>query len=559
MTFHVQDVYQTDNLACIRAEWARGHKYVLYCLPTGGGKSVVVRRDVADTDAAGINQVVIAHRQELVAQMSEHVASMGVYHRIIAPANVISGIVAMHRKKFGRSFVKPDARCAVAGIDTLKARQKQLAEWAKQIGKWTIDEAHHVLRENKWGLVATMFPNAIGLGVTASPQRADGMGLGRGYKDAKGKWTNDGLFDVMVLGPTMRQLIDMGALTEYEMCLPTSDLDRDTLTVGASGDFTQASLIEASEKSHIVGDVVAHYCQHAWGKRTIVFATDVATAHKMAARFKLFGIKAEAIDGTTDDTIRRDFVDRFRDGRLTILINVDLFGEGFDVPAVECVIMARPTNSLSVYLQQFGRALRLMAGKTRGLVIDMVSNWKQHGFPDKARNWSLERRERRGSTKPADPDDMPLTRCLNIACLKPFERIHRTCPHCGTPVPVIGAGGGGVRDIKQVDGDLMLLDADVLARMRGDTVLPEPWQVGGISSGIQNLNANKMVEKRAAQKALQDALDLWAGQRIAAGDTTDQAYRRFYLATGQTVLDVQNASFTKADYDTTRDMVLSWL
>lgn len=556
----VQDVYQFENDAQIDAAHAAGAKNVLYVLPTGGGKSVVVRRRVRRHDAQGIKQVVIAHRQELVSQMSLHVAREGVQHAIIGPQPVIASITALHRKEFGRSFLNPSARCFVAGVDTLVSRKEALAPWAAQIGRWTIDEAHHVLAANKWGTAAAMFPNALGDGVSASPRRADGRGLGR--------W-NDGLFDDMVVGPTMRQLIDMGALTEYQMCIPETDFDRDALKLTGSGDFSPGSMRDASEKAHLVGDVVVQYTKHAWGKQAIVFASDVKTSREMADRFNLFGIPAVSIDGTTDDLVRSKYVEDFRAGRLRVLVNVDLFGEGFDLPAIEVVIMARPTASLAVYLQQFGRALRLLEGKLFGLIIDMVSNFKQHGFPDKPHNWSLERREKRGKQE-KDPEDIELTRCGNVEinpatgryCMQPYDRSLPCCPHCGWK-PVTTPGGGGVRELKQVDGDLTLLDVDVLNKMRADVELESPSAIGAktsfLGSGISTLKANQQAEKIAAQRALQDALDLWAGHRVAAGDTTDQAYRRFFLTTGQSVLDVQHKDLTKADYDKTREMVLSWL
>lgn len=556
----VQDIYQFENDAQIDAAHNAGAKNVLYVLPTGGGKSVVVRRRVRRHDAQGIKQVVIAHRQELVSQMSLHVAREGVQHAIIGPQPVIASITALHRKEFGRSFLNPSARCFVAGVDTLVSRQEKLAEWAKQIGWWTIDEAHHVLAANKWGTAAGMFPNAQGDGVSASPRRADGQGLGR--------W-NDGLFDDMVVGPTMRQLIDMGALTEYELCIPETDFDREALKLTGSGDFSPGSMRDASEKAHLVGDVVVQYTKHAWGKQAIVFASDVKTSREMADRFNLMGIPAVSIDGTTDDLVRSKYVEDFRAGRLRVLVNVDLFGEGFDLPAIEVVIMARPTASLAVYLQQFGRALRLLEGKRFGLIIDMVSNFKQHGFPDKPHNWSLERREKRGKQE-KDPEDIELTRCGNTEidpktgryCMKPYDRSLPCCPHCGWK-PAVSAAGGGVRELKQVDGDLTLLDIDVLNKMRADVELESPAAIGAkasfLGSGISTLKANQQAEKIAAQRALQDALDLWAGHRVAAGDTTDQAYRRFFLTTGQSVLDVQHKDLSKADYDKTREMVLSWL
>jgi DNA repair protein RadD len=544
--------YQSENLAAINEARRAGHRNVLYVLPTGGGKSVVVSTDVAQADGLGMAQCVVAHRQELVGQMSLHVARAGIRHRVIGPNNVISSIIGEHRRELGRSFIDPNARAAVAGVDTLVSRKADLAGWGAQIGRWTVDEAHHVLRENKWGVVAELFPNAWGLGVTASPRRADGQGLGRHA---------DGLFDTMVVGPTMRELIDMGSLCDYQICVPETDFDRDALKVGDSGDFSPKAMRDASEHSHIVGDVLTHYCRYSLGKRAIVFATDVETSNKMAAQFNAVGIPAASVSAKTEDSLRQEYIRRFRAGSIMVLVNVDLFGEGFDLPSVATVIMARPTASLAVYLQQFGRALRLLEGKKFGLIIDMVSNWKQHGFPDKHHNWSLDRRDKRGKQKP-DPEEIPLQRCSNLECMKPFERVYRSCPHCGTPVPL--PVGGSVRDLKQVDGDLMLLDTDILARMRSEIELESAASVGNrvghvAGGGIGQFKLNQQHEKIMAQRELQATLDLWAGHRAAKGEQAEQIYRRFYLATGKSVLDVQHKDLTTSDYNTTTAMIKEWM
>jgi superfamily II DNA or RNA helicase len=160
-------------------------------------------------------------------------------------------------------------------------------------------------------------------------------------------------------------------------------------------------------KSHIVGDVVKEYVSRAYGKQFICFATDFETAGEIADKYNAVGINVAAVSAKTPTFTRNEYIRRFRDGQLMGLVNVDLFGEGFDVPAVEVVVMARPTASLAVYLQQFGRALRPLAGKAYGLVIDHVSNWKRHGFPDKRHYWTLDRRDKRAKrerdvTPPAD-------------------------------------------------------------------------------------------------------------------------------------------------------------
>lgn len=512
----------------IYSGWQSGKKNILAVLPTGGGKTVVFSDIAYEKNKLGAQQAIIAHRTELVAQMSMHVARRGVKHRVIAPRNVIRQISEEHRKEFnGYSFITPNALCSVTAVDTLIARQSDLTDWAKQVQYWTIDEAHHVLVANKWGKAAAMFANALGLGVTATPQRADGAGLGI---------RADGVFYDMVLGPSMRDLINMGALTDYEIVIPASDFQIDDDAITATGDYSQKKMREASKRSHIVGDVVIEYCKYALGKRGIVFATDVETANEIAKNFQAYGINAVSISAKTPAEVRSEYIRRFRSGDVTILVNVDLFGEGFDVPAVEVVIMARPTASLGVYMQQFGRVLRTMEGKKFGLVIDHVSNWKRHGFPDQPRKWTLDRREKRKKKEP-DPEMIELVACLN--CSRPYERVYPICPHCGFSPPVVLTGGRG--DLEKVDGDLILLDRDTLEKMRAETVLESPASVGqrvGMVAGEFAAKGaiNRQIERIQEQQKLSENIAQWAGIQRSLGRKDQESYRRFYLTAGVDVL-----------------------
>lgn len=530
----------------IQGGWNSGAKNMLAVLPTGGGKSIVVADIIAEKASYGYKQCVIAHRTELVGQMSAHVARRGIKHRIIAPKNVVQQIVNDHRREFGRSYINPDAFCSVAGVDTLISRKDALKQWAEQIDFWTIDEAHHVLLKNKWGTAVTMFPRAFGLGVTATPSRADGQGLGIHA---------DGVFEAMVSGPDMRRLIDIGALTDYEIAIPESDFVIDDGDITPSGDYSPKKMRQAAEKSHIVGDVVIEYVKRAVCKRAICFATDVETANKIAKQFNSYGIAAAAISAETPAEVRADAIKRFRDGRYLVLVNVDLFGEGFDVPACEVVIMARPTASLAVYLQQFGRALRTMPGKTHGLIIDHVSNWKRHGFPDKPHYWTLDRREKRGK-RDRDPEEIELTACRN--CSRPYLRCLPACPHCGSQPPLPEPGA---RTIEQVDGDLILLDRTKLEEMRRAIILPSPADVGSragfVAGGMAGAGAiNRQIERIQAQQRLNAAICQWAGIQRWKGRPDSESHRRFYLTTGVDVLTA--LTLPRADMEALAEKVEGW-
>lgn len=541
---------QQDLKGGIYNSWAHGYKNVLGVLPTGGGKSVIVSDIALDASRQGIQQVIIAHRNELVSQMSMHIANRGIYHKIIGPDAIVAQIIRMHRNNFGgQSYINPSALCSVAGVDTIVHRAESLKQWAAQQDRWTIDEAHHVVSENKWHQATKLFTNAHGLGVTATPCRADGQGLGADF---------DGVFDDMIIGPDMRTLIKLGALSDYEIACPESDLHLTDDDIGAKGDYSPAKMRTAAKKSRIVGDVVREYCSHAFGKQAICFATDVETAGDIAKSFNAAGIRAAALSGETPVAVREKFITEFKTGKLLILVNVDLFDEGFDCPRCEVVIMARPTASLGKYLQMFGRALRIANGKQYGLIIDHVSNVVRHHLPDKPRVWTLARRDKRGK-QALDPEDIPLTVCRT--CTKPYERFYSCCPHCGAypPLPEVRD-----RSIMQVEGNLFLLDRFKLEQMRQATVLAS---AGAAASGANyaageiagKANANRQIEKIAAQKRLSDMIGIWAAVERSKGRPDDQSYKRFYFAACIDVLGALSADRTRQEYDELTTKIEGWL
>lgn len=410
-----------------------------------------------------------------------------------------------------------------------------------------VHNCHHGLRANKWGRGLDLFKNAYGLGVTATPQRADGYGLGSDY---------DGPFDDMVQGPSMRDLINLGALSDYEIAIPDSDFVIDDEDLAPSGDWSTKKMREASKKSHIVGDVVREYSRRSLGKKFICFATDVETANEMAANFNAAGVPCAAVSAKTPAATRNEMIRRFKNGKLLGLVNVDLFGEGFDVPAVEVVIMARPTASLAVYLQQFGRALRVFAGKLYGLVIDHVSNWKRHGFPDKPHAWSLARREKRAK-KEKDPEEIDLTACKG--CSRPYEACLPACPYCGHIPPLPDPID---RTPQKVDGDLVLLTREMIAAMQAATVLESPAamadRVEAVAGPLAGKGAlNRQIEKIQAQDRLKQAIAVWAGIQRWKGRSDSESYRRFWHATGMDVMSAQ-ALNDRAAYEALAERVEGW-
>lgn len=537
MSAPIDRPYQTALNAAIDAQHAAGARAVLARLPTGGGKTICMSRQFQKHRGASI---AIAHRQELVGQISLALARNAIRHRIVGAHSLASNCTALHMAELGRSFCDPGAWVGVAGVDTLIRRTVADDRWLQQVTLWQTDEAHHLLRDNKWGDAVAMFPNALGIGWTATPGRADGKGLGRPTaQDADGRWDNDGVFDAMVSGPEMRELIDAGYLTDYKILCPPSDIDLSSVTVTGTGDFSPPKLRAAVHASHIVGDVVGTYLKHAAGKLGLTFAVDVEHAEEMTRAYRAAGVAAEVVTAKTPDVLRASILRRFRSREVLQLVNVDLFGEGFDVPACEVVSMARPTASFNLYAQQFGRALRPSPGKTHGLIIDHVNNvLLRHGLPDAPRMWSLDRRERRGKSESV----IGVRYCPK--CTAAFERVKWRCPYCGHEPEPAGRDAPA-----QVDGDLTELDAATLKALRGelarvDGAVRIPERLTGPAAGAVAKHHN---ERQRAQAGLRALIQLWAGWRRDAGDDDRTIYRRFYLAWGVDVLTAQTLGASEAN------------
>lgn len=542
----------------IFAAWSRGARNVMPVLATGGGKTVIISNVMLQyKDPVYPYQLALAHRKELTSQISIALARNGVRHRIIGGKDLLKDIVALHMSELGRDYTNQNAAIAVAGVDTILNHDPK-DPWLKQVGLVVQDEGHHVLAANKWGRAMDMFPNARGLFPTATPKRADRQGLGRHA---------DGLVDEMVTGPTMRELIDMGYLTDYRIFAPPCDIDVSQVSISdTTGDYSQTQLRNVMHESKtIVGDVVSHYLKIAKGKLGVTFAVDVEEATKIAVAFRAAGVPAEVVSAKTPSSLRSAILKRFKRREILQLVNVDLFGEGFDLPAIEVVSMARPTMSFSLFCQQFGRSLRLMISeelskqwgdftdeqrrahiaastKPTAIVIDHVSNVVTHGLPDAYREWSLDRGERRSRRKVDDV--VPCRSCLNPLCVRVYERIYKSCPYCGHyPEPA------GRSEPEQVDGDLMELDPAVLKQLRG--------QIAKIDGGfyapprvdpaiVYNMSNNHAM-RQTAQRELRDQMALWAGYQNHLGrhDLTE-LYRRFFFMFGTDMMTAQTLGAPEA-------------
>jgi DNA repair protein RadD len=544
--------YQQQIISDVKAGWQR-HRNILMVLPTGAGKTLTAAHIIKD---AAVPTAVIAHRQELVSQLSLALAQQGIPHRLICSDDVLHQIVRAQRVATGKVWFDPTAPTFVAGVDTLIKRKGDPS--FNKVRMWIQDEAHHCVygeNPNKWGRATDLFPNAYGLGVTATPIRADGKGLGRHH---------DGVFDTMIEGPTGQQLIDMGYLSPFEIavCKP-EDLDFSHVEHGADGDFKQGQLRTATKASRmLVGSIVGEYLRRAKGRLGITFAVDIEDAERVTAEYNESGVPAALVTGTSSIMERVTTLEKFRRRQILQLVNVDLFGEGVDVPGVEVVSMARRTDSFSLYSQQFGRSLRpvyregmpldtdeqrraaIAAGpKPKALILDHVGNVIVHRLPTSRRKWSLDRRERKSRAVELDNEDK-LKACLNPPCGKPYPAMYVACPFCGHEPKVTKA-----KSPLFVDGDLMLLDDVVLAEMNRESerIMGMPQVPKGLPLAANLAIIKKHGERTKAQTELREAIAAWGGvQTHLKGISVREAQKLFFLTFGVDVMTAQTLGTREA-------------
>ena len=285
-----------------------------------------------------------------------------------------------------------------------------------------VDEAHHALARS-YQRILKQFPKAIVLLFTATPHRTGRMQL-------------DQIADDIIVGQSIHELTDKGFLAPFRYFQPPNDFDSKLLKRGSTGDFTNESMQEAMS-TRIFGHIVKQYKRIASGMQAVVYTYSIDSAHKIAAEFNEAGITARSVNGKTPQDMRDHIVKMFRDQRIKILVNVNLFTEGVDLPNVDCVIMARPTASLALYLQFSMRCLNPRPGKT-AIIIDHANNFKTFGYPDDDRDWkqAIKSGKQKSKTLLTDPGLSIVTCDYCFAVVKASEVKDGKCPICGKPIKV---------------------------------------------------------------------------------------------------------------------------
>ena len=410
--------YQQAGVEELRARFRAGDKNVLYQLPTGGGKTVVFSYITEGASKRGNRVLILVHRQELIRQTSNSLQEIGVTHGIIAPG-----------------YTPTWDNVQVASVQTLVRRLAKIHPPQLIIS----DECHHAGAAS-WAKIFAHFKQANILGVTATPVRLDGKGLGRDC---------GGFFDSMVNGPTVRELIEAKHLARPRVYAPPVGADLSNLRK-KYGEFVTAESAAAMDKPVITGCAVEHYRKLAGGVPAIAFCASVAHAEHVAEQFRVAGYQAASIDGTMHDNDRKARIKALGNGGLNVLTSCDIISEGTDIPIVGAAILLRPTASMGLYLQQVGRALRMHEGKIHAIILDHVGNVMRHGMPEEDREWTLEGERKGGKGKKDNDESLKIKQCHQCyACHVPAP----SCPVCGHVYEV------SAREVEQAEGELQELDA----------------------------------------------------------------------------------------------------
>lgn len=409
--------FQRDVVERVRDEYRKGRRAPCLCAPTGSGKTVMFAHIAAAAAARGTRTCILVHRRELMEQAGDKLAQAGVRHGIIA------------------SGIRQDELVVVASKDTLAA-----AKHPPEFDLIVIDEAHHATAET-YRKVFAQSPRARLLGVSATPCRLDGKPL-------------SDVFDALVVGPSVKELVPQ-YLAKPVVFAPPNKLDLVGVRKGY-GDYNKGALEQALDKAKIYGDAIGHYRQHLDGKPVIVFCVSVEVSHALALQYCEAGIPAVAVDGGMPAAERKAAVAGL--GRTHMaLMSCDLISEGLDVPGVHGVQCLRPTDSLVIARQQWGRAMRVAPGKEHALILDHVGNIYRHGLPDDDVAWTLEESVKRPKKK--KDDEVAIRQCP--ICFHVHEPAPE-CPVCGHVYEVKKR-----RPMKVVDGQLVpmtALDVKVAAR-----------------------------------------------------------------------------------------------
>jgi DNA repair protein RadD len=434
---------------------------ILLVSPTGSGKTVIATAIMQEYARDLKSVLFMVHRREIVKQTSDKLKALGVAHGIIMAGETPRML----------------ERVQVGAVQTLHARIRSNRIELPAADLLVVDEAHHTPAKTYQDIVAA-YPNARILGLTATPCRGDGRGLG-------------GIFDALIELPQVPDLIELGHLVKTRTYGPTPPDLKGIKTV--AGDYAKGQLAERMDTDKLVGDIVTHHAKYAEGRKTVVFACSVAHSVHICDEFIKAGVPAAHIDGDTPKDERDETLARLRRGEIDVVSNCMVLTEGWDMPEVGCCILARPTKQIGLHRQMIGRVLRPAPGKTDAIIIDHCGAYNRLGFAEDRVEWTL------------DPDKGAVNRtqakrkrdgerfidCVECGTLREGGK---PCPHCGY-LPQTKPRAVEVRD-----GELGLVDRsrqaqqptyDAETRRQWHAMLIHIGQERGYKPGWASMNYSK--------------------------------------------------------------------
>jgi superfamily II DNA or RNA helicase len=384
--------YQTEVIAK-----AAQSKRPLLCLPTGSGKTVIASEIIRLAENKHV--VFLAHRRELIHQTRDKLAEF----------DVAAGVLLAQHPTDHTLPVQ------VASVQTLWSRCFRQTQDLPPANIVFVDEAHHV-RARTYQQILAAYPDAQVIGMTATPCRRDGRGLGN-------------VFDELIEGPSVEELIKLGFLVGTKVYAPSKPNLKGVRTKG--GDYVESQLDQRMNTDKLVGDIVSRWLRLGERRKTVCFATTIAHSIHLKDEFVKLGVKAAHLDGDTPKDERDEILQRLSSGELELVSNCMVLTEGWDQPDVSCCILARPTKSTMLYRQMVGRVLRPFAAKDHALILDHAGAVFQHGFVEDPVEWSLDE-DRKAETPAQETRQLkPSDRLIECVQCQAIRTAGEPCRHCG--------------------------------------------------------------------------------------------------------------------------------
>jgi DNA repair protein RadD len=467
--------YQQNALDRIREAFRNQKRKVMVCSPTGSGKGVMLASVINSAAAKGTKVLFLVHRTEILFQVSDYMDHYAIPHGIIKAGEIYD----------------PRHNVDLASVQTMVRRIKH-----KDFGHYemiVIDEGHHSTAATYIEIIEKYAPKLL-IGFTATPCRKSGMGLGA-------------LYNELIIVETMANLVDQGYLVPVRYFAPFEpDLKGVKLT---GGDYNEKQLSMTMMQGAITANIVEKWKQLGEDRQTVCFTTTVAHSIAVCEKFRAEGIDAEHVDGATDPEERKDILKRYARGEFKILCNCAVFTEGVDIPSISCVIMARPTKSIVMYLQCVGRGMRLADGKTDMILLDMAGVYWEHGPITEITNWTLNENTKmvsKENEKRKERNSRPIT-CLSCHHVYTGQL---KCPHCGT-IPVKERYGQDVEEIDAVLGEIVYKGGTGKEKSKKAKQFTMEEKQSWYSQFLQHTK-NKGFKEGAAAHLYRDKFGVWPNQ-----------------------------------------------